>query len=79
VVALAGLAGGGFGNWMDRVLLGGVVVDFMNVGIGPVRTGIFNVADLAIMAGALFLAWPMKRHAPPPVVPEQRGTPTGPA
>ena len=30
----------------------GMVIDFMNVGIGPLRTGIFNVADMAIMLGA---------------------------
>ena len=28
----------------------------MNVGIGPLRTGIFNVADVAIMLGAGVLA-----------------------
>ena len=30
----------------------GGVIDFMNVGLGPLRTGIFNVADMAIMLGA---------------------------
>jgi signal peptidase II len=46
---------GGFSNWVDRVG-DGTVVDFLNVGIGGVRTGVFNVADVAIMAGvALFL------------------------
>jgi signal peptidase II len=30
------------------------VVDFLNVGIGPLRTGIFNVADVAIMVGVGF-------------------------
>ncbi len=35
----------------------GSVIDFLNIGIGPVRTGIFNVADVAIMVGiALLLA-----------------------
>ena len=29
----------------------------MNLGLGPVRTGIFNVADMAITGGALILAW----------------------
>ena len=33
----------------------GFVVDFLNVGVGPVRTGIFNVADVAIMAGAALM------------------------
>jgi signal peptidase II len=42
---------GGSSNWIDRVLRGSVV-DFLNMGIGPVRTGIFNVADVAIMLGA---------------------------
>jgi signal peptidase II len=42
---------GGASNWADRVA-NGRVVDFLNVGIGPVRTGIFNVADVALMAGA---------------------------
>ena len=41
---------GGLSNLIDRVAIG-TVIDFMNVGIGPLRTGIFNVADVAIMAG----------------------------
>ncbi len=27
-------------------------MDFLNVGIGTLRTGVFNVADVAIMIGA---------------------------
>jgi signal peptidase II len=42
---------GGASNWIDRILRG-FVVDFLNVGIGPVRTGVFNVADMAIMFGS---------------------------
>lgn len=52
--ALFGLAlfvSGGLSNLLDRVVHG-KVIDFMNVGIGPVRTGIFNVADVAILLGA---------------------------
>lgn|SRR5215471_8587307 len=45
---------GGASNWIDRVTHG-KVVDFLNVGIGPVRTGVFNVADIAILAGLLLL------------------------
>jgi signal peptidase II len=45
------IASGGFSNWVDRARFDGLVVDFMNVGIGRLRTGIFNVADLAIMVG----------------------------
>ena len=46
---------GGFGNLIDRVLRNGSVVDFINIGVGPLRTGIFNVADIAIMGGFLIL------------------------
>jgi len=45
---------GGASNWVDRVARGSVV-DFMNVGVGPLRTGIFNVADVAIMVGVAAL------------------------
>ncbi len=58
--ALTGIAlivAGGIGNLLDRIADGGVVVDFINVGIGPVRTGIFNVADMAITAGVLIFLW----------------------
>jgi signal peptidase II len=41
-------------NLVDRVG-DGRVVDFLNVGIGPLRTGIFNVADMAIMLGVALL------------------------
>jgi signal peptidase II len=47
---------GGVSNWVDR-LVQGSVVDFLNVGIGPVRTGVFNVADMAIMLGAVLIAF----------------------
>jgi signal peptidase II len=56
--ALMGLGliwAGGASNLVDRVSRGSVV-DFLNVGIGPVRTGVFNVADLAITVGALVVA-----------------------
>jgi signal peptidase II len=45
---------GGLSNLIDRVAIG-TVVDFLNVGIGSWRTGIFNVADMAIMAGVVLL------------------------
>ena len=45
---------GGIANWSDRAL-DGLVVDFLNVGIGSIRTGIFNVADLSLMAGMVIL------------------------
>ena len=47
-------AAGGVSNLADRVARGSVI-DFLNVGVGPLRTGIFNVADIAILAGALIV------------------------
>src|SRR6185436_7531075 len=45
---------GGISNLIDRIVMGRVI-DFLNVGVGPFRTGIFNVADVAIMAGIALL------------------------
>jgi len=55
--SVALIVGGGVSNLIDRVRYGGYVVDFLNVGIGPLRTGIFNVADMAIMAGVVLWAF----------------------
>lgn len=58
VSGYAMIAGGGLSNWVDRARNDGAVVDFMNMGIGEtLRTGVFNVADLAIIAGILFLLY----------------------
>lgn len=45
---------GGASNLVDRAARGHVV-DFLNVGIGSLRTGIFNVADVAVMLGAILI------------------------
>jgi signal peptidase II len=50
-IALSFILGGGLSNLADRIINDGRVVDFMNMGIGSLRTGIFNIADVAIMAG----------------------------
>jgi len=49
------ILGGGIGNLIDRVFNDGHVIDFMNVGIGSLRTGVFNVADIAISVGGVLL------------------------
>jgi signal peptidase II len=54
-LAWAFLIGGGVSNLADRALREGAVVDFLNVGLGPLRTGIFNVADLGITTGTILL------------------------
>jgi signal peptidase II len=46
---------GGAGNLLDRIMTRGYVVDFINLGLGPLRTGVFNFADVAISAGVLLL------------------------
>lgn len=51
VIAVALIAGGGLGNLIDRIIYDGHVVDFMQIGYTPLRTGVFNVADMAIMTG----------------------------
>ena len=61
-IALGLLLSGGIGNLVDRTTQNGLVTDFLNVGLGPVRTGIFNVADMAIMAGAGLLFWLSFQH-----------------
>ena len=46
---------GGISNFYDRATNNGAVIDFLNMGIGSLRTGIFNVADMAIMLGVFLL------------------------
>lgn len=58
LVACGLVVGGGVGNLIDRVLNNGGVVDFLNLGVGTCtfcRTGIFNVADVWIVVGAVLL------------------------
>ncbi|MBM3189933.1 MAG: signal peptidase II [Chloroflexi bacterium] len=52
VLALALVFAGGVGNLIDRLWLG-AVRDFVILGVGPVSTGVFNVADVAIVAGGI--------------------------
>ena len=51
---------GGLSNLTDRLAIGSVI-DFLNIGIGPLRTGIFNVADVAILAGVAMVLWEVLR------------------
>jgi signal peptidase II len=55
IVGAVFICGGGLGNVIDRVSHGGNVTDFLNVGVGLVRTGIFNFADMALMLGVALL------------------------
>lgn len=56
IIAFSFILGGGISNVYDRLLYGSVI-DFMNMGIQNLRTGIFNFADTSIMTG-LFMMIP---------------------
>ena len=62
-IALGLILGGAFGNLADRALngpgLGGEVTDFIDIQVWPV----FNVADSAIVIGAVILAFASLGHA----------------
>jgi len=65
LTGLSLIAAGGIGNLIDRALNNGAVIDFINVGVGSLRTGIFNIADVAILAGAgvaIFLGFHQRRR-----------------
>jgi signal peptidase II len=78
--ALGLLLAGGIGNLIDRVWLGGVVIDFMVIDLGGLtgirwlKTGIFNVADIAITAGFLMLLPRLVRPETPSPTPAAEGT-----
>ena len=58
LIGLSLVAGGGVGNLIDRILNDGAVTDFVRLGIGSLRTGIFNLADVAIVVGVvMILLW----------------------
>ncbi len=64
-IALGLVIAGGIGNLIDRFGSDGRVVDFINLGIGrSFRTGIFNVADVAIMAGGILLLFAERKRRP---------------
>jgi signal peptidase II len=69
-LAIALIIGGGTGNLVDRLRFGGRVTDFIYLTAGPLHTGVFNIADMAITGGVVWLAltWAMaslrKKAAP---------------
>jgi signal peptidase II len=66
LVGVALMLGGGLSNWLDRVAHGNVI-DFLNVGVGSLRSGIFNFADLSVELGfvlVLISTWRSPRTRP---------------
>lgn len=70
VLGIGLVAGGGIGNWVDR-LAHGAVTDFVSVGFGILRTGIFNVADVLIFVGIGLLALDLRVQPPEPTPPPE--------
>ncbi|AXA67043.1 signal peptidase II [Pseudomonas oryzihabitans] len=54
--ALYLIALGGGSNLIDRFFRDGHVVDYLVLNLGSLHTGVFNLADVAIMAGVAYLA-----------------------
>lgn len=73
IFSLAMVFSGGIGNIFDRIVYDRHVTDFMNMGIGNIRTGIFNVADICVTAGVigLFIFFNDKRKKENETVPVQ--------
>jgi signal peptidase II len=53
LISLALIFAGGIGNIIDRLLFEKHVSDFINIGIGDLRTGIFNFADVYVTLGVI--------------------------
>jgi signal peptidase II len=56
LASIALICGGAVGNLLDRVRSDRGVVDFLDIGIDNIRWPVFNVADMAVTAGAIILA-----------------------
>jgi len=55
IIAFVCVIGGGLGNLVDRLIYNFHVVDFLNFGIGSLRTGILNVADMSVTFAVIYL------------------------
>lgn len=62
LMSIALICGGALGNLLDRLRSANGVVDFLDVGIGDIRWPVFNVADIAVTTGAIFLALSLWRE-----------------
>lgn len=75
VIALTLIGASGLGNLIDRILYDGSVTDFLNLGIGSLRTGIFNVADISGVVGVAILLVHRSAAAPPNSALQRTGPP----
>lgn len=66
LASIALICGGAVGNLLDRIRSEHGVVDFVDIGIGTLRWPVFNIADVAVTCGAVFLAlslWREEQHS----------------
>jgi signal peptidase II len=70
-IGLALIWVGGSSNLIDRVTRHGLVTDFVILRVGPFHTGVFNAADVMIMAGLAILIYDYckRRHTTIPLPP----------
>ena len=62
LTAISLVCAGAVGNLVDRIRSHRGVVDFLDIGIGDLRWPVFNVADIAVTTGAVFLALSLWRE-----------------
>src|SRR5688572_10374916 len=62
LTSIALICGGALGNLLDRIRSAAGVVDFLDIGVGDLRWPVFNVADIAVTTGAIFLALSLWRE-----------------
>jgi signal peptidase II len=55
ITPLVFVVGGGISNLVDRLLYDDGVIDFLSIGVGSFRTGIFNLADVYILVGSFVI------------------------
>ena len=62
-IGFALIIGGGIGNLIDRIVHGSVT-DFFQIRLGFFRTGIFNIADIAVTNGVFILQFIQQSNNP---------------
>ena len=70
IISLSFVLGGALSNQIDRILFHGSVTDFLFLSLGSIHTGIFNLADMAIMFGVGFFFIESRRRPNPPLNPD---------
>jgi signal peptidase II len=70
VIAWTLVVSGGLGNLIDRLARDGVVIDYISIGVGVVRTAVFNLADALVFVGVALLLLQSRKKGRAPSGPE---------